>query len=94
MSVQGLTLLFFYPSDISSDTIKITVSDGELSASQTISVTVNQVYDTPVVNINSPENGSKVNGTVIVSGSVIEQDYSVILVQIRIDDGEWITHCI
>ena len=47
VTVNGYELTFLYPDGVTSDNVKITVSDGELSASDSIAVTITPVNDAP-----------------------------------------------
>ncbi len=48
-AVNNQVITFFYPNGITTEQVTITVSDGELSASQTITVDITPVNDPPVV---------------------------------------------
>ncbi len=48
-SVAGHAITFTYPNGITTQNVLITVSDGSLSASDTITVTVSQVNDAPTI---------------------------------------------
>jgi nitrous oxidase accessory protein NosD len=45
----------------------------------------------PTCTINSPSNLETVNGIVLVSGSAFDEDGSIELVEIKINDGDWVS---
>jgi len=45
----------------------------------------------PVITITYPSDGATVNGTVIIQGTASDEDKTIQKVEVRIDDGDWIT---
>jgi sugar lactone lactonase YvrE len=71
-------------------TIRLTVSDGSLTASAAVNITViDRPNIRPTVKIEAPTNLSKVKGTLTISGTA-KDDTKVSYVEIRIDpSGKW-----
>ncbi len=57
--------------------LRLTASDGQLSASDDITITVNQDVPPPVVQITAPEDGDSVTEPTIVAGSVSGGDWTL-----------------
>jgi len=70
--------------------VRLTVSDGELSGSASVNITVQERPNVrPTVRIEAPANNSIVKGSVTISGSA-KDDNKVSYVEIRIDpSGRW-----
>jgi hypothetical protein len=74
--------------------IKVRTRDdlGLYSQEKTIEITVdNGGNNPPTIEIESHSGGEIVDGTVEIKGSASDQDGNVDLVEIKIDDGNWIT---
>ena len=64
------------------------IGEGQKSAEQSVSI-AQPPNVPPACSISAPAQGTTVSGTVTVQGTASDQDGNVLLVEVRIDGGEW-----
>ena len=70
-------------------TVTLTVTDDE-GTNDTYTVNIKMANTPPTVSISSPNEGGKVKGPVMITGTADDTDGSVEKVEIKIDDKEWV----